>query len=489
MRAPFITLLAFAAVVLPHAARADALDPEAAKDWVFQAGSLSTLRLLDEDAHLFEHPTGGMIMRIGSQVRPVTFTDGTDTLISRMNFTLGMGFRWAKLLIMADALRLSPDFFGHSASIEHANRTDVLLALPITINEHFALTPAFRYQSLERDDKGIEPDQPMRFLLRAKLGGLRVQAMQEESGVTLQSSFSPFEFVGVFSGELGESLMAAFGNPELLYQHYERGSMPYSLTPLNAPGEDNYGLRWELSDVVPRNLMSASLLARAGSGGVGWRRAEVSVHQVFKLLDFRLIGAMSSNNCFKQICNPLAAFSPLLAIGSPGATLLLLNASAFALNMDDTPRIGFTAGARLQFISNNKRLTRSARDRMSDYVLFYEGEEAERVSFYMEARVARNDFHSLRGLPLADDVTFGLWFGSEDLDFDPASPGIARSQRDALNEILDENPDFERDRARASRLGHLSRELRHPLPEAPSPDAAPKMDGGRKRMIQAPPGE
>lgn len=487
MRALLIALLAFGAVVLPRAARADALDPEAAKDWVFQAGSLSTLRLLEEDAHLYEHPSGGMIIRLGSQVRPVKFTDGADSLFSRMNFTLGMGFRWAKLLIMADALRLSPDFFQHSKSFEHANRTDVLLALPITINEHFALTPAFRYQSLERDGKGVDSDQDLRFLLRAKLGGLRVQAMQEQSGVTLQSSFSPFEFVGLFSGELGDSLLARFGNPELLYQHYERGSTPYSLTPLNAPGEDNYGLRWELADFVPRNVVSASLLARAGSGGVDWRRAEVSVHQVFKLLDFRLIGAMSSNNCLKVICNPLAAFSPLLGIGAPGATLLLLNASAFALNMDDASRVGFTAGARLQFISNNKRL--ASADRVNPYVLFYEGEETERVNFYIEARVARNDFHSLRGLPLADDLTFGLWFGSEVMDLDPTSPGIARSQRDALNEILDENPDFVPDRDRSSRLGHLSKALRHPVPEAPTDSPAPKIDGGRKRMIQAPDNE
>lgn len=447
------------------------LDTDVATRWAIEGGgALSTLRLLDEDAHLVDSPSTGMLFRLGSQVVPVSLSDGRETLLGRSNLTLSMGFQFAKLLIVADTTRLSNDLFPHSKSYEIAAREQVLVAVPITLTPDISLTPAMRYDLQEIENGRIDDGDTLNltYLMRARLGPLSgIVLFGKDWAPTFQLGFSPFLFLDLIAPDLGALLLAGLGNPEVLFHRYQPGHSPYRLIASAAPLEDNYGLKWETPDfLIPRGIASATVLAAPLASGLTWRRLEVTWNQTIKLLDFRLLGAMSSNNCLMLMCNPLAGFMWIFGFGAPGATVLVLNASGFAVNMDDAPRWGFSASVRLQLISNNKRLKSDAK--VNPLLLLHEG-ESERVNLYLEGRVSRNDFASLRGLPFPDVTTFGVWFGSENLEFDPRTPGIARAQRDALNELLDDNPNFRPDERRKESWQGLQTELRHPVPGTEKP--------------------
>lgn len=367
------------------------------------SGSLSALRLLEEDAPLFESDSPVSMFRLGGQTHSMQLADGKSEFLGRYNFVLGLGVSWVKFLILTDTVQLSAIPFPSSS----AGISSIGLAVPITPHRLFSVTPMVHGTTLQTGDLGLE-----NLIVRARLAGVRAQlGFDEAERATVQTAFSPFELIGAFSGELGDTLLAMLGHPELRFARYAPGQTPYSLLPAFTPGEDNYGAQWDSADLLGDfGRLSVGGDVVPTKKGIDWRRVE---------LGYGLGIALARN--------------------PEGGTVLSFNTQGFALRMDDQPRAGFVASARLTWLQAREppeqtdRPEQSSCDVWSCAALLLTSNNGGSFGYFVELRVARNDFFSLRGVPLADATTVGLWFGNQSLDAGLARTVLVPHVREALD--------------------------------------------------------
>lgn len=425
-------------------AHAAAIAAQSAVGWVTRASTtIGPMRMLEADAYLYEAPTGGMIVRLGSQFTGVdvqTSSGLRPELLSRKNFALALGGEHAKLLLIADQVDVSPSFSGGSNSLQLAKKTSGLVGLPLTFGENIVVHPALEYAGT-REEGAAQVTQTVG-LLRLRIYGFHLQLGRsfDAPGVgSVISAYSPLEFLQAVRPATAGALQRRIGTPELLLERYDKGGSPYSLNPATTIAGNDYGVRWTLPPMAAATLSAEATMGNH-NGATSWKRAETHLSIVLPLLDHRLVGGLTSHSPLKSLIPLMPIVSEALGIWSPGATVLTLTGKAFAMNMDDQARVGFIARARLSSFSNNKRLNEAGRGAMNEVSLWYEGEQAERVHFYFDFVMSRNDLYSLHALPIPDVTTFGVFFGSEDLDLDPSYPQHARTEHATLNHYLDADP-------------------------------------------------